>query len=242
MRLKMRRVAAAPASPNAMMIPAMAKEATNSSSAPATLATISSAFLARSPSCGCMPLTTAGKSVWAFDQKAWTFLPTTGHSATLAGGAGTSSVCVAHAGDEAMNRIGHGGQQHGRGRHDQHDGGQRYQRGRKPLFTSQAVGELPMRRIEGHRQDEGPRHQRQEGREDPVTQRRQDEDQRGSNKDIHKLAAQALLENEIGLIGSSHCSGSSPSGNRDARQERHSPIKHARLIGIHYKTKRRKAM
>ena len=73
--------------------------------------------------------------------------------------------------------------------------------GRKPLFTSQTVGELPMRRVEGHRQDEGPRHQRQEGREDPVTQRRQDEDQRGSNKDIQKLAAQALLENEIGLIG-----------------------------------------
>jgi hypothetical protein len=67
-----------------------------------------------------------------------------------------------------------------------------------------------MRRVEGHRQDEGPRHQRQEGREDPVTQRRQDEDQRGSNKDIHKLAAQALLENEIGLIGRVHLA-SSPS-------------------------------
>ena len=206
-----------------MMIPAMMKEATNSSTAPAMLATISSAFLATSPSCGCMPLTTAGRSVWACDQKAWTFLPTTGHSATLAGGAGTSSVWSRTLATRPWTESPMEVSSTAVGATISTTPASDYQRGRKPLLAAQPAGELLMRRVEGHRQDQRPRHQRQEGREDPVAQRRQDEDQRGSDEDIHQLAAQALLENEIGLVGRCHCSGSSPKrqSRRSARKAQH---------------------
>lgn len=51
-----------------------------------------SALPASSPIFGCMLLTSAGRSLCASDHAAWAFLPTTGSSATLAGGAGMRSV------------------------------------------------------------------------------------------------------------------------------------------------------
>ena len=56
------------------------------------LATIASAALASSPSFGCRLLTSAGRSSCASCQTAWTFSPTTGHSATPGLGGGICSV------------------------------------------------------------------------------------------------------------------------------------------------------
>ncbi len=74
------------------MIPATMNEARKSKTAPAMLATVSTAVLASAASFGCRLLTSAGRSSWARVHAAWTFLPMTGHSATPAGGAGITSV------------------------------------------------------------------------------------------------------------------------------------------------------
>ena len=56
------------------------------------LATKPSAVFARSPIFGCMLWISAGRSLWACDQTAWIFLPTSGHSATPGRGSGIESV------------------------------------------------------------------------------------------------------------------------------------------------------
>ena len=74
------------------MMPAMMKAARNCSSPPPMPATKPSAVFARSPIFGCMLWIRAGRSVYAADQIAWSFSPTTGHVATASGGAGIASV------------------------------------------------------------------------------------------------------------------------------------------------------
>ena len=81
-RSKIARLARLPASPKAMMIPAMTKEARNLSSPVPMPATTATPFLARSAIWGCIFCSSAGRSACALDQIAYTFLPTRGHSAT----------------------------------------------------------------------------------------------------------------------------------------------------------------
>ena len=61
MRAKIARLARSPASPKAMMMPAMMNAATNARMPPPMLATIASASLASSPIFGCRLLTSAGR-------------------------------------------------------------------------------------------------------------------------------------------------------------------------------------
>ena len=89
---KIERIARAPDSPKAIMMPATTREARNCNSPPPMPATKPSAALARLPIFGCMLCTSAGRSVWALVQKACTLSPTSGQLATPSRGGGTWSV------------------------------------------------------------------------------------------------------------------------------------------------------
>ena len=80
-------------------------------------------------------LDSAGRSVCACDQKAWTFLPTTGHSATLAARRRESrSVFSCTPSISSMHRVAQRTHQHRRRRDDQHDAEQDDQRRRQPCL------------------------------------------------------------------------------------------------------------
>ena len=158
------------------------------------LATIATAFLDSSPIFGCMLWISAGRSECACDHSAWTFLPTTGHSATLAGGAGICRVLsrtlpirsCTESPSEASNTR--------RRRDDQHQACQHQQRRRQALPAAQSARQHLLRGIERDRQDQCPRHQREEGREHPVAQHHQRDHEGEADVDVEKPAGQPLFE------------------------------------------------
>ena len=91
-RAKIASLLRAPASPNAMMTPAITNAARSWSMPPPMPATAPSIQSASSPTFGCMLCTSAGRSECAFDQNAWMSLPTIGHLSTPGRGAGICRV------------------------------------------------------------------------------------------------------------------------------------------------------
>jgi hypothetical protein len=101
-------------------------------------------------------------------------------------------------------RIAQRQHQHGRGQHDQHDADQHQRGRRKPLSAPHAARQLLLGWIEIHRQDQGPRHQTDEGRKDLVAQQHHREHEPGADEDIHESARQAGFEVGFRRVGRIH--------------------------------------
>ena len=168
------------------MIPATMNEARNSKTAPAMLATVSSAVLAR-----CAEL-----RLQALDERRQILVGSRPCGVDLLAddrpfgdarrGRGNHQRVVVHAVDEVVHRVAQRAHQHGGRQDDDHDAHERQQRRRKPLPSAHLARQLLMRRIQRDRQDQRPRHQADEGRKDLVAEHRQGQHQSCPDQDVHQ--------------------------------------------------------
>ena len=103
--------------------------------------------------------------------------------------------------DQPMHRVAHRIQQYRRGHDDQRDAEQGDQRRRPALPPAHPGGQRLVQRIQRDRQDQRPDHQHEEGREDPVAQHHQRQDQAGADQHIEQQPRAALLVCRIGWNG-----------------------------------------
>ena len=115
-------------------------------------------------------------------------------------GQGKLQGVVPHVVDEACDGIGQRAGQYRRGDHDQGYASQHQQGCRPALAIAQSCRQTLVSGIEGHGQDQGPQHQGQERREDPVADDNQGQDQSRLDKYIQQLVKQAAFQFRVGIV------------------------------------------